>query len=169
MGLRLLKSYFYLVEVKNKVQFAYIVEVFIEHLHKVVDRLQIAQVVVVYVHADAEVQPRIPPVHNFEISELEMKNFGRWKTSKIMFKNTFLNNRTSTKLVCFASRTVTTAWTSSISFCFSSSSKFMYHFANRVLPARFWIRMKRIYKIMPHENNCRTVMEIITSILQARL
>lgn len=77
MGLRLLKSYFYLVEVKNKVQFAYIVEVFIEHLHKVVDRLQIAQVVVVYVHADAEVQPRIPPVHNFEISELEMKNFGR--------------------------------------------------------------------------------------------
>lgn len=51
---------------------------------------------------------------------------------------------TSTKFVCLASRTVTTAWTSSISFCFSSSSKFIYHLANLVFPARFWIRMKRI-------------------------
>lgn len=51
---------------------------------------------------------------------------------------------TSTKLVCLASRTVTTAWTSSISFCFSSSSKFMYHLASLVFPALFWIRMKRI-------------------------
>ena len=53
--------------------------------------------------------------------------------------------RTSTKLVCLASRTVTTAWTSSISFCFSSSSKCMYHLAKRVLPARFWIKINRIY------------------------
>lgn len=51
---------------------------------------------------------------------------------------------TSTKLVCLASRTVTTACTSSISFCFSSSSNCMYHLARRVFPARFWIRMKRI-------------------------
>ena len=40
------------------------------------------------------------------------------------------NYLNSTKLVCFWSRTVTTAWTSSISFCFSSSSKFMYHLAS---------------------------------------
>ena len=51
---------------------------------------------------------------------------------------------TSTKLVCLASLTVTTACTSSISFCFSSSSKCIYHLANRVFPARFWINMKRI-------------------------
>ena len=51
---------------------------------------------------------------------------------------------TSTKLVCLASLTVTTACTSSISFCFSSSSNCMYHLARRVLPARFWIRMNRI-------------------------
>ena len=44
---------------------------------------------------------------------------------------------TATKLVCFASLTVTKAWTSSINFCFSSSSKCMYHLARRVLPARF--------------------------------
>lgn len=57
---------------------------------------------------------------------------------------------TSTKLVCLASRTVTTAWTSSISFCFSSSSKFMYHFASLVLPALFWIKMNRIWKEFVH-------------------
>lgn len=51
---------------------------------------------------------------------------------------------TSTKLVCLASRTVTTAWTSSISFCFSSSSNCMYHLASLVFPARFWMRIKRI-------------------------
>lgn len=55
-------------------------------------------------------------------------------------------NVTSTKLVCLASRTVTTAWTSSMSFCFSSSSNCIYHLASLVFPARFWIRMKRIYK-----------------------
>ncbi len=48
--------------------------------------------------------------------------------------------------MCFASRTVTNAWTSSISFCFSSSSKWTYHLASRVFPARFWIKMKRICK-----------------------
>ena len=53
---------------------------------------------------------------------------------------------TSTKFVCLASLTVTTAWTSSINFYFSSSSKCMYHLASRVLPARFWIKMNRICK-----------------------
>lgn len=60
------------------------------------------------------------------------------------FLHIILHNHTSTKLVCLASRTVTTACTSSINFCFSSSSNCMYHLANRVFPARFWIRMKRI-------------------------
>lgn len=52
---------------------------------------------------------------------------------------------TATKLVCLASLTVTMECTSSISFCFSSSSKGMYHLARRVFPARFWIRIKRIW------------------------
>ena len=51
---------------------------------------------------------------------------------------------TATKLVCLASLTVTMECTSSISFCFSSSSKCMYHLARRVLPALFWIKMNRI-------------------------
>ncbi len=36
---------------------------------------------------------------------------------------------------------VTSACTSSMSFCFSSASKLLYHLARRVFPARFWIRM----------------------------
>ena len=39
---------------------------------------------------------------------------------------------------------VTRAWTSSISFCFSSASKLLYHFASLVFPARFWISMNLI-------------------------
>lgn len=52
--------------------------------------------------------------------------------------------KNGTYFVCLASRTVTKEWTSSINFCFSSSWKFINHLARRVLPARFWIRMKRI-------------------------
>ena len=69
---------------------------------------------------------------------------------------------TSTKFVCFASLTVTRAWTSSISFCFSSSSKFMYHFARRVFPARFWIKINRIY----HKRNTFGGMAIWVSMRQ---
>ena len=39
---------------------------------------------------------------------------------------------------------VTRACTSSISFCFSSASKLLYHFARRVFPARFWIKINLI-------------------------
>ena len=75
----------------------------------------------------------------------------------------FLN---STKFVCFASLTVTMEWTlidhyhpldykitymcintSSISFCFSSSSKWMYHLASLVFPARFCTKCMHIYMI----------------------
>merc|ERR1711997_93703 len=61
------------------------------------------------------------------------------KYSPAYRRYTILKFLNSTKFVCFASRTVTTACTSSISFCFSSSSKFMYHLASLVFPALFWI------------------------------
>lgn len=60
----------YFVEVEHQVQFTDIVEVFIEDLNEIVDSLQIAQVIVVYVHAYAEVQPRVPSVYYFEVPEL---------------------------------------------------------------------------------------------------
>ena len=53
---------------------------------------------------------------------------------------------------------VTRAWTSSMSFCFSSASKLLYHFARRVLPARFWIRMNLI-GILGSWRSCRTRSE----------
>lgn len=62
----------HLVEVEHQVQLAHIVEVLVEHLDKVVDRLQVAQVVVVHVHADAEVQPSVAAVDYLEVPELKL-------------------------------------------------------------------------------------------------
>ena len=46
-------------------------EVFIEHLHKVVDGLQIDEVIVADVNADTEVETRVPPVHDLEVTKLK--------------------------------------------------------------------------------------------------
>lgn len=49
--------------------------------------------------------------------------------------------------------------------CFWSSSKFMYHLANRVLPARFWIRMKRIWnRRISHWNEAKPSCNPIDSL-----
>lgn len=79
--------------------------------------------------------------HVFRLFRLSSTTTGH----KILHYTCILLIHTSTKLVCLASLTVTTAWTSSINFCFSSSSNCMYHLASRVFPARFWMRIKRIY------------------------
>lgn len=131
----------YLVKVEHQVQFANIVEVLVQYFDKVMNSLQVAEIIVINVYADTEVQSGVPSVDYLEISKLkEINNVGLLNPwMYIIFKI-----KTSTKFVCLASLTVTTAWTSSISFCFSSSSKFMYHFARRVLPALFWIRINRI-------------------------
>ena len=46
-------------------------EVFIENLYKVVDGLQIDEVIVADVHADTEVETRVPPVHDLEVTKLK--------------------------------------------------------------------------------------------------
>lgn len=48
-------------------------EVFVQHFDEIVDRLQVAQVVVVDVDADAEVETGVPAVHDFEVTELLKK------------------------------------------------------------------------------------------------
>lgn len=118
-------------------------EVFVQNFYKVMNGLQIAQVIVVDIHTDAEVETRIASIYNFEIAKLHdgRREKGKWSVNVLRFTQLGI---TSTKLVCLASRTVTTACTSSISFCFSSSSKFMYHLARRVLPARFCMSINRI-------------------------
>lgn len=46
------------------------------HLHKVVDGLQVRQVVVVDVHADAEVEASIASVNDLEVPELRGREVG---------------------------------------------------------------------------------------------
>ena len=78
--------------------------------------------------------------------------FVKWKqvtvTNKILQRSEVLcefeSFRNSDFFSIFYELPVTRAWTSSISFCFSSASKLLYHLASRVLPARFWIKINFI-------------------------
>lgn len=45
-------------------------EVFVQDFYKVMNGLQIAQVIVVDIHTDAEVETRIASIYNFEIAKL---------------------------------------------------------------------------------------------------
>ena len=101
-----------LIEVEDQIKFADIVEVLIEHLNKVVYGLQVAQVVVIDINTDAEVEPCIPSVDDLKVPELrDSQNRINKKTFK--FQKKFPLNQsgydTSTKFVCLASLTVTTA------------------------------------------------------------
>ena len=59
-----------LVEVEHQVQLAHVAEVVIQDLHKQVDALQVGQLVVGHVHAEAKVQPRIAAVDHLVGLEL---------------------------------------------------------------------------------------------------
>jgi hypothetical protein len=69
-----------------------------------VNRLEITQVVIVYVHTDAEVEASVAAIDDFEVAELEIggKTLVDWMWVGLKLI-------TSTKFVCLASRTVTTA------------------------------------------------------------
>ena len=60
-----------LVEIEHQVQLAHVVEVLVEHLDEVVYRLQVVQIVVLHVDADAEVQAGVASVDDLEVAELE--------------------------------------------------------------------------------------------------
>jgi len=59
------------VEIENQVQFADIVEILVEHFHKVVDSLEIHEVVVADVDADAKVESGVSPINDLEIAKLD--------------------------------------------------------------------------------------------------
>ncbi len=61
----------YLVEIKDQIKLAHISEKAIEHLDEEMDGLQVSQLVVVRIHADAEEEPGVAPVDDFEGSELD--------------------------------------------------------------------------------------------------
>lgn len=49
-------------------------EVFVEHFDKVVNGFEIAQVVIIHVHTDAEIQASIAAINDFEVAELERQS-----------------------------------------------------------------------------------------------
>ena len=59
------------VEVENQVQFADVVEILVEDFDEVVDGLEIHEVVVADVDADAKVESRVSSVHDLEVSKLD--------------------------------------------------------------------------------------------------
>lgn len=59
------------VKVEHQVQLADVVEVLVEHFDKVVDGLQIGQVVVADVDANAKVEAGVASVHDLEVTELD--------------------------------------------------------------------------------------------------
>ena len=61
----------YLVKVKHKIQLAHVAEEAVEHLDEEVDRLQIRELVVVGVDADAEEEAGVAPVDDLEGAELD--------------------------------------------------------------------------------------------------
>ena len=60
-----------LVEVEDEVELAHVAEEGVEHLDEEVDRLEERQLVVVGVDARAEEEPRVPPVHDLVVPELD--------------------------------------------------------------------------------------------------
>jgi len=59
------------VEVEDEVELADVVEILVEDLDEVVDGLQIRQVVVTHIHADAEVETSVAAVDDLEVAELD--------------------------------------------------------------------------------------------------
>ena len=60
-----------LVEVEDQIQLAYIVEVLVENLDKVMDGLQVKKVVVSYIDAYAEVESGVTAVDDLVVAELD--------------------------------------------------------------------------------------------------
>jgi len=61
----------HLVEVEDEVQLAHVPEEGVEHLDEEVDRLEVRELVVVGVDARAEEEPRVPPVDDLVVAELD--------------------------------------------------------------------------------------------------
>lgn len=64
-------KYSYLVKIEDKIKLTHIMEKFIQNLHKIMNGLQVCQVVVTYINADTKVQASITAIHNFKVPELQ--------------------------------------------------------------------------------------------------
>ena len=60
----------HLIEIKHQIQLTHIPKEAIQHLDKEVYSLQIRQLIIIRIHADAEEQPRIPSIDDLVVAEL---------------------------------------------------------------------------------------------------
>ena len=65
------KNKTYLVEIEHQIQFTHIVEVFIQHLNKIVNGFKVTQVIIINVHTNAKIETSVSSVYDFEITELK--------------------------------------------------------------------------------------------------
>jgi hypothetical protein len=61
------------MEVENQIELADITEIVVQYLHKQVNRLQICELIVRHIYAEAEVQPSISPIYYLIGLELQTK------------------------------------------------------------------------------------------------
>ncbi|KFZ02531.1 hypothetical protein V500_00124, partial [Pseudogymnoascus sp. VKM F-4518 (FW-2643)] len=61
----------HLVEVKHQIQLTHIPKEAIQHLDKEVYGLEVRQLIIIRIDADAEEQPSIPPIHHAVLPELD--------------------------------------------------------------------------------------------------
>ena len=61
----------HLMEIEDQIELADIAEVVVQNLHKQVNRLQICELIVCHIYAEAEAQPGISPVDDLIRLELQ--------------------------------------------------------------------------------------------------
>lgn len=126
-----------LVKVEDQIQLAHIPKERIQHLHEEVNSFQVGELVVVGVHAGAEEEARVPAVDDLVVPELD----------EVGLVFLVAGGHEAVDLEGLFSWGVVVGWmgggglTSPLSFIFSSSSYGRYHFARRVLPCLFCMRM----------------------------
>jgi hypothetical protein len=60
----------HLIKIKHQIQLAYVAKKAIQHFHEEMYSLEIRQLIIIGVHARAEEEPCVPPVHDFVGAEL---------------------------------------------------------------------------------------------------
>ena len=92
----MLECLLHLMEVEDQIELADIAEVVVQNLHKQVNRLQICELIVCHIYAEAEVQPGISPVDDLVGLELQTKPIGKLQAGPSNDVSTFLPRHQAT-------------------------------------------------------------------------
>lgn len=69
------------MKIEDQIQFAYTAEIAVEYLDKMMDNFKDLELIVISINAHAEIEARIPSVHNLVTSPLD-KVAEFWSSSK---------------------------------------------------------------------------------------